>query len=342
MSAYAEALKEMTAQLRTSREISAGLGRSTRFEGLIAGRESAVRTLLDLAPADVPARVIAEARAALGAALAEVPVTKGDALPKESVAVPPASVPESACDAVSVGSAAWGPSSRVLVDLVELLQQLRGVEVCPGVEDEDRPTLAKPLLEHSGQIRVGLDAQRTVPGEADADPVGADRLPGHLQFSGVVEVNGHDARPSTFVGDLLEDDEVGHRRGGCDLRVSLDLYVSDDERRSHDASPSAGEGAEPGLASTLSVGGERAAGARNEEAPAATPAGDCSRSINPAALRSIRELAGLRSGDLARAAGISYGFLSNIEAGRETPSPSVLQALAKRLGVPIDAITQTS
>ncbi|WP_373370671.1 helix-turn-helix domain-containing protein [Brachybacterium paraconglomeratum] len=140
----------------------------------------------------------------------------------------------------------------------------------------------------------------------------------------------------------MEDDEVGHRRGGCDLRVSLDLYVSDDERRSHDASPSAGEGAEPGLASTLSVGGERAAGARNEEAPAATPAGDCSRSINPAALRSIRELAGVRSGDLARAAGISPPFLSNIEAGRKTPSPTVLHALAQRLGVPIDAITQTT
>lgn len=96
------------------------------------------------------------------------------------------------------------------------------------------------------------------------------------------------------------------------------------------------------MASTLSVGEERAAGAQNKEAPAAAPAGSYSRSINPAALRSIRELAGVRSGDLARAAGISPPFLSNIEAGRKTPSPTVLHALARRLGVPIDAITQTT
>ncbi|MGO2361185.1 MAG: helix-turn-helix domain-containing protein [Brachybacterium tyrofermentans] len=61
--------------------------------------------------------------------------------------------------------------------------------------------------------------------------------------------------------------------------------------------------------------------------------------MNPAALRAIRELAGVKSGDLARAAGISHSFLSNIEAGRKQPSPSVTHTLARRLGVPIDAIT---
>jgi hypothetical protein len=73
MSAYSDALMALAAQLRSSREVSAELPRSARFEGLVLGRADAVRTLLDLAPATVPARVIAAARAELAALDAEVP-----------------------------------------------------------------------------------------------------------------------------------------------------------------------------------------------------------------------------------------------------------------------------
>lgn len=129
---------------------------------------------------------------------------------------------------------------------------------------------------------------------------------------------------------------------GRDLRVDLRSREASDGRIAHRTSPSNGESAEPGLASDLSVEGEPAAGASNEEAPAAAPDGGYQRVVNPAALRAIRELAGMRGIDLARAAGISHGFLSNIEAGRKVPSVAVVHALARRLGVPIDAITQTT
>ncbi|MGY1773548.1 helix-turn-helix domain-containing protein [Blastococcus sp. SYSU D00813] len=63
------------------------------------------------------------------------------------------------------------------------------------------------------------------------------------------------------------------------------------------------------------------------------------RRANGSAIRAIREAVGIKHGDLARTAGISAGYLSNIEAGRKQPAPDVMRALADRLGVPLDAIT---
>lgn len=63
------------------------------------------------------------------------------------------------------------------------------------------------------------------------------------------------------------------------------------------------------------------------------------RRANGSAIRAIREAVGIKHGDLARTAGISAGYLSNIEAGRKQPAVDVLRAIATRLGVPLDAIT---
>lgn len=64
------------------------------------------------------------------------------------------------------------------------------------------------------------------------------------------------------------------------------------------------------------------------------------RVINGAAVRAIRELLGVRHGVFAIECDITPGYLSNIEAGRKQPSPAVQRAIANRLGVPLDAITQ--
>lgn len=63
------------------------------------------------------------------------------------------------------------------------------------------------------------------------------------------------------------------------------------------------------------------------------------RQANGASIRALREAVGIRHAVLARDAGISPGYLSNIEAGRKHPAPSVVRAIATRLGVPLDAIT---
>lgn len=63
------------------------------------------------------------------------------------------------------------------------------------------------------------------------------------------------------------------------------------------------------------------------------------RQANGASIRALREAIGIRHGDLARAAQISPGYLTNIEKGVRQPSPTVLRAIADRLGVTLDAIT---
>lgn len=63
------------------------------------------------------------------------------------------------------------------------------------------------------------------------------------------------------------------------------------------------------------------------------------RRANGATIRALREAIGIRHADLAQAAGISPGYLTNIEKGIRQPSPPVLRAIADRLGVTLDAIT---
>ncbi len=50
-------------------------------------------------------------------------------------------------------------------------------------------------------------------------------------------------------------------------------------------------------------------------------------------LRMARELRGLKLGELATAMGISYAYLSNIEAGRKRLTPQLVAKAAQVLGV---------
>lgn len=59
--------------------------------------------------------------------------------------------------------------------------------------------------------------------------------------------------------------------------------------------------------------------------------------INPAALRVIRERSGLSVSALASLSGVSQPHLSNIEAGRRSPSPRAAKAVADALRVPLVA-----
>ena len=63
------------------------------------------------------------------------------------------------------------------------------------------------------------------------------------------------------------------------------------------------------------------------------------RQLNPAALREIRELAGISQPELARRAGIEQGSLSNIEHGKRGASPALLRRLAEGLKCSVDAIS---
>lgn len=57
--------------------------------------------------------------------------------------------------------------------------------------------------------------------------------------------------------------------------------------------------------------------------------------IDGPALRRRREDAGLTLGALAAKAGISVSYLSMLESGQRSPSPTVCSALAKALRVAI-------
>ena len=56
-------------------------------------------------------------------------------------------------------------------------------------------------------------------------------------------------------------------------------------------------------------------------------------------VRVFREFRGLRAGELAEKAGISQGYLSEIEAGKKTGSLGVLKRLAKALSVELSDLT---
>lgn len=87
--------------------------------------------------------------------------------------------------------------------------------------------------------------------------------------------DGHPSPASADSGGDVVLDGPNVRRGDHEgISVDHELVIG------HDASPSAGESADRGDASTLSVGGERAAGALSQEAPAAAPV-DGPMSTNP-------------------------------------------------------------
>lgn len=59
------------------------------------------------------------------------------------------------------------------------------------------------------------------------------------------------------------------------------------------------------------------------------------------AVRAIREALGIPHGVFAVDCDISPGYLTNIEKSKKQPSDPVVQMMAQRLGVDIDAITYT-
>ncbi|OII10501.1 hypothetical protein BIU97_10255 [Curtobacterium sp. MCBA15_009] len=63
------------------------------------------------------------------------------------------------------------------------------------------------------------------------------------------------------------------------------------------------------------------------------------RRLNGTALRTIRELSGLRHGQFAKRAELDPGYLTKLENGSRQPSPAVLRRLADALGVSFEAIS---
>ena len=61
--------------------------------------------------------------------------------------------------------------------------------------------------------------------------------------------------------------------------------------------------------------------------------------LNRHALQAFRELRGLTVTELAKRAGVTQSYVSNIEAGQRVPSGKVTQDLADALGVDVLAIT---
>lgn len=57
-------------------------------------------------------------------------------------------------------------------------------------------------------------------------------------------------------------------------------------------------------------------------------------------LRTIRETKGFKTGEFANELGVSYAYLSNIEAGRKRLTPQLLAKAASVLGVPQVAIVR--
>ena len=63
------------------------------------------------------------------------------------------------------------------------------------------------------------------------------------------------------------------------------------------------------------------------------------RRLNGASVRAIRVALGIGLRTMAQDIGRDRGFLSRVERGIETASPTTQVAIAKRLGVSLDAIT---
>lgn len=64
--------------------------------------------------------------------------------------------------------------------------------------------------------------------------------------------------------------------------------------------------------------------------------------INPDALKVIRERSGLSQAALGRAANVSQGHISQLEAGIKEPRPEMVRRLASTLGVPVAALVVRS
>lgn len=60
--------------------------------------------------------------------------------------------------------------------------------------------------------------------------------------------------------------------------------------------------------------------------------------INPVALRTIRERTGLSIRQLGEVSTVAFSQISLIERGAATPNPATIKKLADALGVPITAI----
>ena len=57
------------------------------------------------------------------------------------------------------------------------------------------------------------------------------------------------------------------------------------------------------------------------------------------AVRAIREALGIKGSEFCIRAGISHGYLVNIEKGVKQPSEGIARNIADQLGYPLDAIT---
>lgn len=66
------------------------------------------------------------------------------------------------------------------------------------------------------------------------------------------------------------------------------------------------------------------------------------RRVLGGAVRRIREAHDWKLDPIAKKAGISVGYLSNIEAGRKTPTFPVMVAIANAIKVDLDDITYTT
>ena len=62
------------------------------------------------------------------------------------------------------------------------------------------------------------------------------------------------------------------------------------------------------------------------------------RSVNPQAIRAIRQGQGMQQAELADRASISRSHMNKIESGAERPKVETVARIAQALGVHIDAI----
>lgn len=66
---------------------------------------------------------------------------------------------------------------------------------------------------------------------------------------------------------------------------------------------------------------------------------ETTRRTNGPAIAAIRQALGMTQTRLAAECGISGPYLSNVEAGRKFAGPAATAAIARQLGVSVDAIT---
>ena len=66
------------------------------------------------------------------------------------------------------------------------------------------------------------------------------------------------------------------------------------------------------------------------------------RRLNGAAVKALREALGISLRGMARDIDRDPGFISRVERGLDHASPTTQVAIAKRLGVPLDAVTSVT